>query len=110
VQKLISDDGQGNDTNWNRFQLVSGQEGNLDRQQEDEKIKGSIGKVSSVGFGAEYEWEDAAQKVGTTILFRHIHSGDVKSASEKYWLHTSLQLRCFIVCALYGTRRLNAHS
>jgi hypothetical protein len=48
--------------------------------------------VSSVGFGAECECEDVAQTVGTTILFRCIHSGDVKSASEKYWLHKTLQV------------------
>jgi hypothetical protein len=48
--------------------------------------------VSSVGFGAECECEDVAQTVGTTILFRCIHTGDVKSASQKCWLHTTLQV------------------
>jgi hypothetical protein len=38
---------------------------------------GGEGRVSSVGIGVECEHAD----VGTTILFRHIHSGDVKSAS-----------------------------
>ena len=60
---------------------------------------------SSEGCGVECEFEDVAQKVGTTILFRHIQSGDVKSASEKCWLHTT-----FHVCALYGTPRQSAHS
>jgi hypothetical protein len=55
--------------------------------------------ISSVSFGAECECEDVAQKVGTTNLFRRICSGDVKSASEKWWLHTTFQ-----VCALYGTQ------
>jgi hypothetical protein len=45
-----------------------------------------------LGFGAEYECEDVAQTVGTTILFRRIYSGDVKSASEKCWLHTTIQV------------------
>jgi hypothetical protein len=57
----------------------------------------------------ECECEDVAQKVGTTILFRHIHSGDVKSASEKCWLLATFQPRCFIVCALYGTPRLSVY-
>jgi hypothetical protein len=39
--------------------------------------------VSSVGFVAECESEDVAQKVGTIILFKCVHSGDLKSASEK---------------------------
>ena len=39
--------------------------------------------MSSVGFGAECECKDVAQKVGTIILFRCVHSGDVKSASKK---------------------------
>jgi hypothetical protein len=60
--------------------------------------------VSSVGCGAECECEDVAQTVGSTILFRHIHSDDVKSASEKCWLHTTLQ-----VVVLYSTPRLSAH-
>ena len=34
----------------------------------------------------------------------------LKLASEKCWLHTIFQLRCFIVCALYSTPRLYAHS
>jgi hypothetical protein len=50
---------------------------------------------------AECECENVAQTVGTTILFKHIHYGDVKSASEKCWLHTTLE-----VVAL----RLSAHS
>ena len=37
----------------------------------------------------ECESEVVAQKLGTTILFRRIHSGDVKSDSEKCWLHTT---------------------
>ena len=48
----------------------------------DEELIGGVGKASTVGFGAECECEDVAQKVGTTILFRRVHS-DVKSASEK---------------------------
>ena len=67
-------------------------------------MTGGVEKVSSVGCGTECECEDVAQKVGTTILFRCIHSG-VKSASEKCWLHTTFQ-----VCALYSTPRLSAHS
>jgi hypothetical protein len=55
----------------------------------EEKLTGGVEKVSSVG---------------TTILFRCIHS-DVKSASEKCWLHTTFQ-----VCALYSTPKLSAHS
>jgi hypothetical protein len=39
---------------------------------------------------AECECEDVvAQTVGTTILFRRMHSEDVKSASEKWSLHTT---------------------
>jgi hypothetical protein len=63
------------------------------------------GVVSCVGVGVECEHEDIALIVGTTNLFRHIHSGDVKSASEKCGLHTTFQ-----VCALCGTRRLSARS
>jgi len=33
--------------------------------------------VSSVGFGTKCECEDVAQKVGSTIVFRHIHSADI---------------------------------
>jgi len=66
---------------------------------------GGEGRVSSVGVGVECECEDVALTVGTTILFRCIHSGDVKSASERCWLHTTFQ-----VCALYGTPSLSAHS
>jgi hypothetical protein len=66
---------------------------------------GGIGRVSSVGVGVEFEREDVALTVGTTILFRRIHSRDVKSASEKYWLQTTFQ-----VCAPNGTPRLSAHS
>jgi len=66
---------------------------------------GEGGGVSSVGVGVECEHEYNALTVGTAILFRCIHSGDVKSASEKCWLHTTSQ-----VCALYGTPRLSAHS
>jgi hypothetical protein len=62
-------------------------------------------RVSSVGVGVESEREDAVLTVGTTTQFRRIHSGDVKSASEKCWLHTTFQ-----VCALYGTTRMSAHS
>jgi hypothetical protein len=36
-----------------------------------------------VSEGVECEREDVVLTVGTTILFRRIHSGDVKSASEK---------------------------
>ena len=48
----------------------------------DEELIGRIGKVSSIGFGAEYDCVDVAQKIGTIILFRHVHS-DVIPASEK---------------------------
>jgi len=34
-------------------------------------------KVGYVGFGAECECEVVAQKVGTIILFRRVHSGDI---------------------------------
>jgi hypothetical protein len=37
-----------------------------------------------------YLCEVVAQTVGSTILFRCIHSEDAKSASEKCWLHTTL--------------------
>ena len=40
----------------------------------DEELIGAIGEVSSVGFGAECECDNVAQKVGTTILFRRIRS------------------------------------
>jgi hypothetical protein len=63
------------------------------------------GGVSSVRVGVECEHENVALTVGTIILFRRIHSGDVKSASEKCWLQTTFQ-----VCALNGTPRLSAHS
>ena len=71
----------------------------------DEELTGGIQKVSSVGCGVECECEVVAQKVGTTILFRCIHSGDVKSDSEKCWLHTTFHLS-----ALYCIPRLSAHS
>jgi hypothetical protein len=45
-------------------------------------------RINSIGFGAECECEDVAQKVETTILFRRMHSSNIKSASEKCWLHT----------------------
>jgi len=80
--------------------LVSGQ-----ARRSDKELMGGVGMVSSVGIGVECECEDVTLTVGTTILLRHIHSGDVKSASEKCWLHTTFQ-----VCALYGTPRLSAHS
>ena len=80
--------------------MVSGQ-----ATRGDEELKGGVGKVSSVGFGVECECEDVAQKVGIKILFWHIHSGDVKSASENCWPCTTFQ-----VCALYGTPTLSAHS
>jgi len=56
---------------------------------------GGVERVSSVG--VECEHEDVALTIGTTIPFRCIHSGDVKSASEKCWLHITFQ-----VSALYG--------
>ena len=37
--------------------------------------------MSSVGFGAEYDCVDVAQKIGTIILFKCVHS-HVKSAAE----------------------------
>jgi hypothetical protein len=80
--------------------LVSGQ-----ATRDDEELTGGVEKVSSVRCGVACEFEDVAQTVGTTILSRRIHSGDVKSASEKCWLHTTFQ-----VCALYGTLTLYAHS
>jgi len=64
---------------------------------------GGVERVSSVG--VECEHEDVALTIGTTIPFRCIHSGDVKSASEKCWLHITFQ-----VSALYGTPRLSGHS
>jgi hypothetical protein len=33
--------------------------------------------VSSAGFVAKCECDDVSQKVGTTIVSRHIHSGDI---------------------------------
>jgi hypothetical protein len=45
-------------------------------------------KVSYTGCGTECECKDA-QKVGIIIRFRRIWSGDIKSASEKCWLHTA---------------------
>jgi hypothetical protein len=39
--------------------------------------------VSSAGCGTECECQDVAQKVGIAILFRRIHSDDVKLVSEK---------------------------
>jgi hypothetical protein len=59
---------------------------------------GGVGRVSSVGVSVECEHKDVVLTVGSTILLRHIHLGDVKSPSEKCWLHTAFQ-----VCALYGT-------
>jgi hypothetical protein len=91
---------------WNRYYLVSGQEVNLDRQQEVSRNSWEgLGRVSSVGVDVECEHEDVALTVGTAILFRRIHSGDVKSSSEKCWLQITFQ-----VCALYGTPRMSAHS
>jgi len=37
------------------------------------ELTGGLEKVSSVGLGGECEFEDVAQKVGTTILFGRIH-------------------------------------
>jgi len=87
-------------TTWNSGQATTG----------DQELIGGIGKVSSLGFGAECDCDNVAQKGGTTILFRCIDSGDVKSASEKCLLYTAFQLRCLIICALYSTPRLFAHS
>jgi len=53
--------------------LVSGQ-----ATRGDEQLTGGVEKVSSVGCSDECGCEEVAQKVGTTILFRCIHSGDVK--------------------------------
>jgi hypothetical protein len=64
-----------------------------------------VARISSVGVGVKCEREDVVLTVETTILFRRIHSGDVKSTFEKFWLHITFQ-----VCALYGTPRLSAHS
>jgi len=76
--------------------LVSGQEGNLEQATRgDEELIGGKGNVNSLGLGAECECENVAPTVGTTILSRHIHSDDVTSSSEKCWLHTTFQLRCF---------------
>ena len=63
------------------------------------------GQNTTLGSGVECECEVVAQRVGTAILFRRIHSDDVKSDSAKYSLHTALNLS-----ALYGTPRLSAHS
>ena len=71
----------------------------------DEELTGGVEKVSSVGSGVECECEVVAQTVGIAILFRRIHSEDVKSDSEKCSLHTA-----FHVSALYGTPRLSDHS
>jgi len=38
----------------------------------DEELIGAIVKVSSLGFCAECECEDVAEKIGTTVLFWHI--------------------------------------
>jgi len=60
--------------------------------------------VSSVGFGAECECEDVAQKVGTTILFMHVYSEDVKSASEKMLAAHSLPLEhLYSLCSVQCT-------
>jgi hypothetical protein len=48
--------------------------------------------VIYVGCGAECECDDVAQTVGTTVLFRRMHSDDVKPASEKWLLHTTFLL------------------
>ena len=76
--------------------MVSGQ-----ARRGDEEITGGVQKVSVV----ECECEVVAQKVGTTILFRRIYSGDVKSDSEKCWLHTTVH-----ASVVYGIPRLSAHS
>jgi hypothetical protein len=47
--------------------------------------------VSSVGCGAECECEDVAQTVEITILFRRMHSEDVKSAFKN---GLCIQLSC----------------
>ena len=49
--------------------MVSGQ-----ARRGDEELTGGVEKVSVV----ECECEVVAQKVGTAILFKRIHSGDVK--------------------------------
>jgi hypothetical protein len=54
----------------------------------DKEVTGGIEKVGSTGCGAACECQDGAQKVGTTILFRHKQSEDTKSAFEECWLHT----------------------
>ena len=35
--------------------------------------------MSSVGFGAECECKNVAQTIGSTMLFKHIHSGYINS-------------------------------
>jgi len=62
-----------------------------------------------VCFGAEGECEGIAQKVGTTILFRFIHSGDINQP-RKTWVRTTYHLSICIVRALYSTPRISAHS
>ena len=39
--------------------------------------------MSSVAFGTECACEEVAQKVGSIIVFGCVHSGDIKSVSEK---------------------------
>jgi len=73
--------------------LVSGQ-----ARRGDEELTGGVQKISAVGCGVECECEFVAQKVRTTILFRHIYSGDVKSDSEKCWLHKPSM---FLYCTAY---------
>jgi hypothetical protein len=54
--------------------------------------------VSSVHFGAECKCEDVAQIVGTTILFRRIHSGDVVMA--RMW---ATRINCHTVIGICKT-------
>jgi hypothetical protein len=42
----------------------------------DKELIGAIVKVSSLGFCAECECEDVAQKIGTVLAFR-LHSRDI---------------------------------
>jgi len=48
----------------------------------DEELIGGIGEVSSVRFSTKCECEDVAQKVGTTVVFRHIHSVDINQTPK----------------------------
>jgi hypothetical protein len=61
--------------------------------------------------GCVVEWgsETIAQQDGTTNLFRHVFSANVKMVSEKYWLHM-YWLACSVFWLALHCRVVSLHA